>query len=275
MPLSLVLHSELQGVIWGKVDSGSRRSRACVNHLDLGLSMPECEHGPLFLLNTSVLHQSLPQCFSFPMALDSAPACSLSGREDMEDFFTWDILLSIWLWFFYLWFFSSLPLAHIGILIAGYTARVISRQSLLDFAVKYRLFYHLLLYFSQSIILFLFSFLWILEKFGSKTTPCWELIIDRTELDEQKGTDQNFSHNLWAHKPYGLHTLFFFPSITPSSTGKMFLVKKYISDARTLPIPSHTHFLITSRIIALCASVYPCKARVKKTWPALSATYSC
>lgn len=60
----------------------------------------------------------------------------------MADFF---ILLSILFVIFYLWFFNSLPLAHIGVLVAGYTARVSSRQSLLDLAVKFRLIYYLLL----------------------------------------------------------------------------------------------------------------------------------
>lgn len=33
----------------------------------------------------------------------------------------------------------------------------------------------------------------------------------------------------------GLHTIFFFPSITPSSTGNIFLIKKHISGDRPLP----------------------------------------
>lgn len=125
---SIILHSGMQGVIWRKVGSGSGGLRAFVNHLELGLSMPEHEHGPLFLLNTSMLHQILPRCLYFPLELHSAPPCSQSGREDMADFFTCDtraLCWLFWLWFFYLWFFHSLLPAHIGILVAGYTARVL------------------------------------------------------------------------------------------------------------------------------------------------------
>lgn len=46
---------------WRKAGSGSGGSKASVNHLKSGLSTPEREHGLLFLLNSSVLHLSLPQ----------------------------------------------------------------------------------------------------------------------------------------------------------------------------------------------------------------------
>lgn len=43
----------------------------------------------LFLLNTSVIHQSLPELLCFPLELDSLCLPSIT-RKDAADFFPWD-----------------------------------------------------------------------------------------------------------------------------------------------------------------------------------------
>lgn len=59
--------------------------------LGLGLSMPEREHGPLFLhCFPSVFPQSLARCLPFPLELDSAPAGAPWGRGDMAELLTRD-----------------------------------------------------------------------------------------------------------------------------------------------------------------------------------------
>lgn len=120
---------------------------ASINHLQLGLSVAEREHG----LVSSEHFRASPTSSSvalFSSELDSLCPPSIT-REDAADFFAWDtskrtFMLTVLIMII----FHSLPPTHSGIMVAGYTAGGIFGclwKLLKDFTVKFTFIYLLLL----------------------------------------------------------------------------------------------------------------------------------
>lgn len=140
-----------------------RRVESMCKSFGVGPIKCQCECGPLFLLNTSVLHQSLPQRFYFLWSLilllptlcqaERTWQISLPGtQEHYVSCFGCDFLSLV------LSFTPTCPHWHSGSRLYCWSDFRVSLNFLLDFAVKSRLIYHLLLHCSLSGSCF-FSFL--------------------------------------------------------------------------------------------------------------------
>lgn len=144
----MVLRSGLQGVTCRKAGSGSGGPMASINHLKLGLSMAECEHG----LVSSEHFSASPK--SSWVALFSSRARLLVPALHHKRGCSWFLSLghksrrTLLLTVLVMIIFHSLPPTHTGILVAGYTAGGISGclwKLLKDFTVKFAFICHLLL----------------------------------------------------------------------------------------------------------------------------------